>query len=76
MSYEDYFCEQMVNLQNPYFYIPHKLKSATSNNFETIQKYSNDKEDFFNKLSSKFTETSQTKSISQNNSAMKIKLRK
>lgn len=38
MSQEDFFCDKLVNLQNPYFYIPMNLKQNQEKVNENIKK--------------------------------------
>jgi hypothetical protein len=49
ISQEDYFCDKLVNLQNPYFYIPLSIKQNYTNqsNNNDIVKYTRDKEVLF-----------------------------
>jgi hypothetical protein len=42
LSYEDYYAEKMVSLQNPYFYISNSMKTKKPN--DIINRYNKSKE--------------------------------
>ncbi len=64
ISQEDLFCDKLVNLQNPYFYLPLSSKQRNDKNCgnnQNIINYTREKHEFFNKISSKFQESNHSK---------------
>ena len=72
LSFEDSFAGKMVNLQNPYYFVP--LNFQTKNNEdERLKKYNIQKESFSNKYANKFTKNTSSspmlnKTLIQSNS--------
>jgi hypothetical protein len=66
ISYEEFFYDKMINLQNLYMYLPLSSKCNNSNNLEIFNKYSKEKDEFYNKIGNKFAE-SQSNKVSVNN---------
>lgn len=44
VAQEDFFCDKLVNLQNPYFYLPLNQKQNYGHTHENFTSYSKDKE--------------------------------
>lgn len=68
VSYEDFFRDKMINLQNPYFYVPLSMKNKETANKENeiIANHTRERQDFAKKYLNIFSES--RKVITQSNS--------
>lgn len=67
-SQESLFSDKLVNLQNPYFYIPVHLKQNDTNKNNIFIKHKKENDDFCNKISNRFSEPTNNKSSVLNSS--------